>query len=79
MRRVGEEIETLVSNDQVREAWSKNQWLYREAKGHQVPPTSEQMDQNSTLREDIYMKRPPEGEIIQILVQTVSIEDVPQR
>ena len=28
---MGEEIETLVSNDQVRESWSKNQWWYREA------------------------------------------------
>ena len=36
VRRVGEEIEALVSNDQVREAQSKNQQWYREAKGNQV-------------------------------------------
>ena len=50
VRREGEEIETLVSNDKVREAWSKNQRCYQETKGHQVPPTSENLNQTSTLR-----------------------------
>ena len=66
-----------MSNDKVREAWSKNQRWYREAKGHQVPPTSEQLDQTSTLREDLYRQRPTEGESIPILIQTVSVEDKP--
>ena len=77
VRRAREEIKALVSNDQVREAWSKNQRWYREAKGHQVPPTSEQLDQTSTLLEDLYRNRPLEGESIPILVQPVSIEDGP--
>ena len=51
VRRAGEEIETLVSNDELREAWIKTQRWYQEAKGHQVPPTSEQLDQTSTLWE----------------------------
>ena len=50
----GGEIETLVSKNQVREAWIKTQRWYQEAKGHQVPPTSEQLNKTSTLREDFY-------------------------
>ena len=38
VRRAGEEIEALMSNNQVRELWSKTQRWYQEAKGHQVPP-----------------------------------------
>ena len=38
VRRAGEDIEELVSNDKVREAWSKTQKWYQEAKGHQVSP-----------------------------------------
>ena len=38
VRREGEEIKALVSNDQLREAWRKTQGWYREAKGHRVPP-----------------------------------------
>ena len=33
------------------------------------------MYQTSTLQKDLYRERPPEGEYIPILVQTVSIED----
>ena len=76
-RRAGEEIEALVSKDQVREAWSKTQLWYQEDKGHRVPPTSEQLYQTSTLREDLYRQRPLEGESIPILVQPVSIKDGP--
>ena len=35
------------------------------------------MEQTSTLQEDLYMQRPPKGEIIPILVQPVSITDGP--
>ena len=70
----GEDIDALVLKDQVREAWSKTQRWYQEAKGHRVYPTSEQLDQTSTLRENLYRQRPPEGEIIPILVQPVSTE-----
>ena len=37
-RKVGEEIELLVVNDQPREAWSKIQVWYQESKGHRDPP-----------------------------------------
>ena len=77
VRRAGEEIEALMSNNQVRELWSKTQRWYQEAKGHQAPPTSEHVDQTSTLWEELYRHCPPEGEIIPILVQPLSIEDGP--
>ena len=77
MRRAGEEIKALMSNNQVKEAWSKTQRWYREAKGHRVPPTSEHLDQTSNLREDLYRHRPPEGERIPILIQPVSISEGP--
>ena len=73
--RAGEEIKALVSNYQVREACSKNQQWYQEAKGHQVPLTSVQLDQISTLWEDLYRHCPPEGESIPSLVQLVSIKE----
>ena len=76
-RRAGEDIETLVLNDQVRDAWIKTQWWYQEAKGNRVPPTSEHLDQTSTLQEDLYRQCPPEGEKIPILVQPYSIQDGP--
>ena len=79
VRRAGEDIEALVPKDKVREAWSKTQWWYREAKGHRVPPTSEQFDQTSTLREDLYRHCPPEDESIPTLIQPVSIKDGPHR
>ena len=34
----GEEIDEVVSRDQVREAWSKTKRWYQETKGHQVLP-----------------------------------------
>ena len=37
----GEEIESLVENDQLREVWSKIQRCYREAKGHLTTPAIE--------------------------------------
>ena len=77
VRREGRYIKTLVLKDQVRKAWSKTQRWYQEAKGHQFPPTSEQLDQTSTLWEYLYRHCPPEGESILILVQPVSIEDGP--
>ena len=77
VRRAGEDIEALVPNDKVREAWSKTQWWYQEAMGHRVPPTSEQLDQTSTLREDLYRHCPPEDESIPTLLQPVSIKDGP--
>ena len=75
VRRVGNEIKTLVSNNQVREAWSKTQRWYRVSKGHLVPPTSEQLDQTSNLWEHLYMQRPLEGESIPILLQPLRIND----
>ena len=46
-------------------------------KDKEVVPISKGTEQNSNLREDLYMRRPPEGEPLQILVQTVSIADRP--
>ena len=74
---MGEEIKTLVSNNKVREAWSKTKQWYQESKGHRVPSTSEHLDQISTLQEDLYRQLPPEGESVPILVQWLSIEDGP--
>ena len=65
VRRAEDDIESVVGGDQLREAWSKTQMCYREAKGHQAPPISEQLEQTSTLREDIYRRRPPEGGVYQ--------------
>ena len=48
--RVGEEIESLVAIDQLREAWSKTKRWYQESKGHRSLTTSEQLEQTSTLR-----------------------------
>ena len=45
VKRVREEIEALVSNYQVKEAWGKIKRWYPEAKGNRFPPISEQLDQ----------------------------------
>ena len=60
----------------VREARSKTKQWYLEAKGHRVLTTSEQLDETSTLQEDLYMQHHPKGESIQILVQMLSIADI---
>ena len=77
VRRAGEEVNALVSNNQMREACNKTQQWYQEAKGHQYPPTSEQLYQTSTLRKNLYMHLPSEGESIPILIQPVSIDNRP--
>ena len=77
VRRAGEEIDSIVAKYQLREAWSKTQSWYQEANGHRDPPTSEQLEQTSNLREDLYRRRPLEGEPLPILVQPVSISDRP--
>ena len=64
-----------MANDQLREAWSKIQSWYQVAKGHRDPPNREGLEQISTLREDLYRQRPPEGEPIPILLQMLSIVD----
>ena len=61
----------------MREAWIKIQRWYREAKDKQVTPTREGLEHTSTLGEDIYRRRPQEGEPIPILLQPVSIADGP--
>ena len=43
VRRAGEEIESLVARDQLKEVWIKNQRWYQVANGHQAPPTSKQL------------------------------------
>ena len=73
VRKAGEEIETLVESAQTREVWINIQRWYLQEKGHPTPPTREGLEHDSTLREDLYRRRPPEGEAIPILVQPVSI------
>ena len=41
---VGDQIEALLSKDQLIEVWSKTQRWYREAKRNQYLPTREQLD-----------------------------------
>ena len=77
MGKAGEEIKELVANNKTREAWRKIKRWYQEVNSCQAHPTREGMEQNSTLQEDIYRRRPPEGEPIPILVQTVIISDGP--
>ena len=59
----------------MREAWSKIHRCYRKENVHPTTPTREGLEQTSTLREDIYRRRPQEGEAIPVLVQQVSITD----
>ena len=66
-----------MADDQLREVWSKIQMWYQEAKGHQTPPTIEGLEYTSTLSEDLFRRRPPEGEATPILVQPVCIADGP--
>ena len=49
--------------------------MYLQAKGQPIRTTIEVLEYTSTLREDLYRWRPPEGEEILILVQTVRIAD----
>ena len=73
MSKVGGCINSLVDNDQLREVRIKIQRCYKESKGHQYPPDIEVMEQNSTLQDDMYRRRPPEVEPIPILLHSVSI------
>ena len=73
--KAGEEIKELVANNKTREAWRKIKRWYQEVNSCQAHPTREGMEQNSTLQEDIYRRRPPEGEPIPILLQMLSIVD----
>ena len=62
---------------QLKEAWSKiNRWCL-EANCHQAPTTSEGLEKTSTLWEDLYSRRPPEGEPLPNLVKPLSIADRP--
>ena len=61
----------------MRELWSKIQRWYQETKVHPTPPTREGLEHTSILREDLYRRRLPEGEVISILVQPVIIADGP--
>ena len=67
--KTGRDIEILIAAGQMREAWSKIQQGYQQAKGHPKPLTREGLDHTSTLREDLYRQTPPEGKAIPILVQ----------
>ena len=49
--------------------------MYLQAKGQPIRTTIEVLEYTSILREDLYRWRPPEGEEILILVQTVRIAD----
>ena len=62
---------------QTREVWGQIQLWYRQAKDHPPPSTREGLEHTSTLREDIYRRRPPEGVPISILAQSAEIPDEP--
>ena len=59
----------------VQEAWVRISWWYRQARGVQVPPTSEAIDEVSKEREELYRCRPPEGLRVPILVRYSDIKD----
>ena len=48
---------------------------YRQAKGHPIPPNKEGLEHTSTLRDNLYRRRPIEGKAIPILVQPQKIAD----
>ena len=60
-----------------RKAWITIQPRYIQAKGNPAPLTREWMEHTSTLREDLYMCHPTEGEAISIVVQPAYIVDGP--
>ena len=72
---MGKEAEALVESGQRRESWSNLHRCYRQAKVHPPPPTREELEQTSTLREDLYRWHPPEREANPILVQPERITD----
>ena len=53
MTKTGRDIEILIAAGQTRDAWSKIQQGYQQAKGHPKPLTREGLDHTSTLREDL--------------------------
>ena len=65
----------LVATSQTREAWSNIQRWYIKSKGHPISPTREVLDHISTLREDLYRRRPPFNKVIPIPVQPYMIAD----
>ena len=69
------EIEALVETDQMREAWSKIQRCYQQAKGNPIPPTRKLLEHTSTLRDSLYSRIPLEVEAIPIIVQPARIAD----
>ena len=52
-------IDALITVGHTREAWSKIQVWYRQAKLHLTPPTREGLEHTSDLREELYRWRPP--------------------
>ena len=50
---------------------------YRQVKCHTPTLNKEGLEHTSTMREDLYRKRPPEGEATPILVQPAEIPDGP--
>ena len=73
--KAGEDIEDLLVADHMREAWRNIHRCYQKAKEHPTPPTRKGTEQTSTLREDLYRWRPPEGKAIPILVKLARISD----
>ena len=71
----GADFEVLVATSQTREAWSNIQRWYIKSKGHPISPTREVLDHISTLREDLYRRRPPFNKVIPIPVQPYMIAD----
>ena len=59
----------------VQEAWTYISWWYRQARGAQAPPTTEEVDEVTVERVELYRCRLPEGLKVPLLVRKVEIKD----
>ena len=59
----------------VQESWTQSSRWYRQARGAQAPPTTEDLDEVIVERAELYRSRPLEGLKVPLLVQKVDIKD----
>ena len=50
-------------------------WWYRQTRGAQAPPTTEELDKATAERAELYRSGPPEGLKVPLLVQKADIKD----
>ena len=60
---------------EVQEAWTQIPRWYRQARGEQSPPTTEELDKITVARAELYMCRTPEGLKVPLLVGKADIEE----